>query len=63
MSRVLGKVMDWLLQLVGSMNMVPLFSMGKVGFMGSLLGLWYMDREFLGFMERELVGFMGLQTN
>ena len=49
MGRGLGKAMDWLL--VGLMDMVPLFSMGKVGFfMGCLLGLWFMDRELVGFM-------------
>ena len=56
MGRVLGKVMDWLL--VGLMNMVPLFSMGELGFMGCFLGLWFMDRGLVGFLDRELIGFM-----
>ena len=34
LGRVLGKVMDWLM--VGFMNMVPLFSMGKVGVMSAV---------------------------
>ena len=56
MFRLLGKALVWLL--VGLMNMVPLFSIGKVSFMGFLLVLLFMDRELVGFMDMVVGYFM-----
>ena len=64
MGRVLGKVMDWLLVVVGIMDMLCLVFNGKVGFfmaMGCLLeSLSMYRRRLVGFVATELEEFMDM---